>query len=79
MITGKARQAYMFAKWSDAERCFVLRDPSPALTESLTTRPGATHALALLPLVSLLWDELRRAWFADDAATTGELLAIRRW
>ena len=39
----------------------------------------AVYALALLPLVSLLWDELRQAWFADDAAATGELFAIRRW
>ena len=37
----------------------------------------AVCALALLPLVSLLWDEPRQAWFADDAAVTGELLAIR--
>ena len=36
--------------------------------------------MSLLPLVSLLWDELRQAWFADAAAAaTGELFAIRRW
>ena len=39
----------------------------------------AVYALALLPLVSLLLDELRQAWFADDAAATRELLTIRRW
>ena len=39
----------------------------------------AVYALALLPLVSLLWDELCQAWFADDAAATGQLLATRRW
>ena len=39
----------------------------------------AVYALALLPLVSLLWDELRQVWFADDTAATRELLTIRRW
>ena len=39
----------------------------------------AVYALALLLLVSLLWGELRQAWFADNAAATGELLAIHRW
>ena len=27
----------------------------------------AAYAQALLSLVSLLWDELRHAWFADEA------------
>ena len=37
------------------------------------------YALGLLPLVSCLWDIIRQAWFADDAAAAGKLLAIRQW
>ncbi len=37
------------------------------------------YALGLLPLVSFLWDMIRQAWFADDAAAAGKLNALRQW
>ena len=51
----------------------------PIFRREKFAEPTRYDALALLPLVSLLWDELQQAWFADDAAATGEHLAIRRW
>ena len=65
-------------------RMFIVGGGEILSSEGTTRAQGdplgmAVYALALLPLVSLLWDELRQAWFADDAAATGELFAIRRW
>ena len=51
--------------------------------DPMGTAVYALIALVMLPLVPLHWDELRQAWFADDAAARAtedwRLFAIRRW